>query len=133
MARQGKDADEHGDRPRAAKPSQEPIQVLRIEDDLRHREPCTGLELLPKTIELDLHVVRRRIDGDAGEERRRRIDRAAVEVLAAVEVRHQPGQADRVDLVDAARSRVVTDLGWIAGDREHVAHAFGVRSEQHGL
>ena len=45
----------------------------------------------------------------------------------------QARQPDRVDLVDAARARVVADLGRVAGDREHVAHAFGVRAQQQRL
>ena len=50
----------------------------------------------------------------------RRVDRPAVEVLAAIEPRDQAGQPDRVDLVDALRAGVVADLGRVAGDREHV-------------
>ena len=66
-------------------------------------------------------------------ERRRCVDRAAVEVLAAVEVGDQLRQSDRVDLVDAARARVVADLRRVAGDREDVADTFCVRAEQHRL
>src|SRR5207245_11437792 len=86
VARQRKDADEYRDRPSAAEAVDKSIQVLEIEDDLGHRELRTCLELPLKALELDLYVVGRRIDGDAGEERCRRIDRPPVEVLAAVEV-----------------------------------------------
>ena len=74
-----------------------------------------------------------RVDGDAEEERGRRVDRPAVEVLAAVQPRHQLVEPDRVDLVDAARARVVADLGRVAGDGEDVADALGVGAEQHRL
>ena len=58
---------------------------------------------------------------------------AAVVVLAAVQVRDQPRQPDRVDLVDAACARVVAFLGRVAGDREHVVDSLGVGAEQERL
>src|SRR3712207_8424110 len=42
-------------------------------------------------------------------------------------------RSDRVDLVDAARTRVVAHLGRVAGDCEHVAHALRVGAQQHRL
>jgi hypothetical protein len=64
---------------------------------------------------------------------RRRVDRAAVEVLAAVQRAISSREPDRVDLVDAARARVVADLGRVAGDGEDVADALRVRAEQQRL
>ena len=74
----------------------------------------SGLDLAIEALELEFHVVGGRVDRDAGEERRRRVDRLAVEVFARVQPRHQLGEADRVDLVDAARAEVVADLRQVA-------------------
>jgi hypothetical protein len=57
----------------------------------------------------------------------------AVVVLAAVELRDDLRKADRVDLVHAARARVVADLGRVSGDGQHVAHTLGVRAERQRL
>ena len=82
-----------------------------------------------EAIRLEPEIVRGRVHRNAGEERRRRVDRAAVEVLAAVEARHQLDEPDRVDLVHAVRSRIVARFGRVAGDCEHVAHTLRVRAE----
>ena len=133
VAPQRADADEQRHRRRAAEPLEEAVEVREVEDDLRHRELRACLELLLEALELDLEVVGRRVHRDADEERGRRVDRPAVEVLAAVQPRDQPREPDRVDLVDAARARVVADLGRVARDREDVADAFRVRAEQQRL
>src|SRR5438552_479110 len=75
VARQGKDSDENGDRARATQSLDEAVEMLGVEDDLRHREFGSRFELLLEALQLDVHVVWCRIDGDAGEERGGRIDR----------------------------------------------------------
>src|ERR671937_3087758 len=132
MAAHVEDSDEHRDRP-AAELLLEAVEVGEVEERLRHREPGAGLDLPAEPVELGLEVVRRGVDGDAEEERRRRVDALAVEVLAVVEPRDDLREADRVDLVDAARARVVTDLGRIARYREDVANALGMRAEEERL
>ena len=117
----------------AAEQVEQAVEVLEVEDHLRHRERCAGVQLLPEALELEVHVVCGRVHGHADEEGRRRVDRLAVEVLARVQPRDELGQADRVHLVDAARAGVVADLGRIAGDREHVADTGRVRAEQDRL
>ena len=77
------DADEDRDRPPADE-LLEPVEVAKVEESLRHRELGARLDLLAKPVELGLEVVSRWIDRDAEEERRRRVDRLAVEVLAGV-------------------------------------------------
>src|SRR5439155_25566292 len=72
-------------------------------------------------------------DGDTGVEAGRGVDRAAVPVLALVQARQEPAEADRVDLVDAGGFGVVAD-GWrVAGDGEDGADALGVSAEERGL
>ena len=83
----------------------ERLERLEVEEDLRHREARAGGDLLVEAVDLELEVVRGRVDRDAREERRRRVDRAAVVVLAAVHAREQLDEPDRVDLVHAARAR----------------------------
>ena len=56
-----------------------------------------------------------------------------MEVLAPVQPRHQLDEADRVDLVDAVRARIVAGLRRVTGHGEDVAHALCVRAEQHRL
>ena len=126
VAGQGKDPDQRRNRPLTADLLHKAVQVVGVEDDLRHREPGAGVQLLLEPAELDVHVVGSGVDRDAVEERRRRVDWTPVEVLAAVEVRHQLSESDRVDLVDAARPGIVADLRRIAGDREHVPDALCV-------
>ena len=77
----------------------ERVERLEVEEQLRHREARARGDLAVEAVDLELEVVRRRVDRDAGEERRRRVDRAAVEVLAAVQPRHQLDEPDRVDVV----------------------------------
>ena len=57
----------------------------------------------------------------------------AVEVLAAVQPLDDLHEPDRLDVVDAAGARVVAFLRRVAGDREDVANAFGVRTEEERL
>ena len=59
--------------------------MVQVEDDLRHRETRAFLDLPPEAVELQVEVVRGRVDGDADEEGRRRVDRLAVVVLALVQ------------------------------------------------
>ena len=131
QARQRPDADEQRDRGLAAEPLEERVEVRDVEEHLRHRELRARVELALEALELHVEVVGGRVHRDADVEGRRRVDRAAVEVLTAIEVCDQVGEPDRVDFVDAAAGAgVVRFLGRIAGDREDVAHAFGVRAEQ---
>ena len=85
VARDREDPREHRDRPGAAEHLGEAVEVVEVEDDLRHRELRARLDLLPEAVGLELEVVGGRVDRDADEERRRRVDRPAVEVLAAVQ------------------------------------------------
>ena len=119
VAPQRPDADEQRDRRGAAEPLEEAVEVVEVEEDLRHREARACLELALEPLELELEVVGGRVHRDAEEERRRRVDRAAVEVLAPVQLRDELRQPDRVDLVDAARARVVAGLA--AGRRSRRA------------
>ena len=112
------DADEQGDRAGAAHSRQEVVEVREVEEDLRHREPRTCLELLLEALELVVEVVGGRVQRDTDEERRRRVDLAPVQVFACVHVRDDPRQADRVRPVTAG---LVTDDG-----RDAVAAAFDV-------
>ena len=89
QARQRPDADEQRDRRFAAEPLEERVEVGDVEQHLRHRELRAGLELAREAVELDVEVVRRRVDRDADVEVRRRVDRAASEVLALVQMREQ--------------------------------------------
>ena len=130
VAPDGEDPDQHGDRPLSAEPVDEAVHVLEVEQDLGHREVRAGFDLAVEAVELRLEVVGGRVDRDADVEGRGRVDRSPVVVLAAVQARHQVREPDRVDLVDAARARVVADLGRIAGHREHVADAARVRAEE---
>ena len=57
-------------------------------------------------------------------------DQVAREIAAVVQVVHDPDEADRVDVVDRGRVRVVAELGRIAGDREDVAQAERVGAQQ---
>ena len=104
-----------------------------IEKNLRHRELRAGLELLLEALELVVEVVGRRVDRHPEEERRRCVDLAPVVVLARVHAHDHLREPDRVDLVHAARTRVVAGLGRVARDGEDVADALGVRAEQHRL
>src|SRR5207247_9178483 len=79
------DADEYGNRPRAADALAERLERLQAEEHLGHREARTCRDLPMEAIRLETEIVRGRVHRNAGEERRRRGDRAAVEVLAAVE------------------------------------------------
>ena len=127
------DPDEERDRARPAEPVEERLEVDKVEEHLRHRELGACLELRLETLELELEVVGRRVDGDAEEEDGGRVDLAAVVVLARVHPRDHLREPDRVDVVDALRSRVIASLGRVAGDGEHVANALRVRAEQHRL
>ena len=60
-------------------------------------------------------------------------DRVAGQVAAVVEVVHDADEADRVDVVDRGRVRVVAELGRVAGDGEDVAQAQRVGAQQVGL
>ncbi|MCZ7589957.1 MAG: hypothetical protein M5U27_14090 [Gaiella sp.] len=126
-------ADEHRDRPFAPQPLDEPVEQLDVEERLRHREVRARVDLAAEPLELEREVVGGRVDGDPDEERRRRVERFADVVLAPVERGEQPDEADRVDLVDAARARVVADVRRVARHREHVPDALGVGAEQHAL
>ncbi len=123
-------ADDDRDRPRAADALAERFERLEPEQDLRHREPRAGRDLPLEPFRLEAEVVRSRVDGDARKERGRRIDRATVEVLAAIQARHQLDKPDRVDLVDAVRARIVAGLRRIARHREDVAHSLRMRAEK---
>ena len=101
------DADEERDRARPAEPLEERFEVREVEEDLRHRELRSRLELAFEALELELEVVRGGIDCDAEEERCRRVDLTAVEVLARVHARDDLSEPDRVDLVYAACARIV--------------------------
>ena len=104
VARQREDAEEHRDGRGAAEPCRGTrSRCVEVEDDLRHGEARAGLDLPPEAVELQVEVVGGRVDGDADEERGRRVDRLAVVVLALVQARDQVREPDRVDLVDAAR------------------------------
>jgi len=120
------DPDQHGDRPLAAEPIDEAVEVLEVEHDLGHGEVSAGVDFLAKAFELDVEVVGRGIDRDADVEGRGGVDGAAVVVLALVQAGHQLCEADRVDLVHAPRAGVVADFGRVAGDREDIADAAGV-------
>ena len=133
VAREREDAREHRDRPRRRARSAKRSSASRSKTICVIANCAPASSFAPEALGLELEVVGGRVDGDADEERRRRVDRPAVEVLAAVQARDQLREPDRVDLVDAARARVVADLGRVAGDREDVAHALGVRAEQHRL
>ena len=52
VAPDGEDADEHRDRPLAAEPLDEAVQVLEVEQDLGHREVRARLDLAVETVEL---------------------------------------------------------------------------------
>ena len=58
----------------------------------------------------EVEVVGGGVDRDPDVEGRRRVDRPPLVVLAAVQARHQVREPDRVDLVHAARARVVADF-----------------------
>src|SRR5262249_59736317 len=95
------DADQNRNRP-AAEQLLEAVEVAEIEERLRHRELRAGIDFLPEALELGLEVVRRGIDRYAEEERRGRVDRFAVEVLAGGQASNGVRKSDRVDLVDTA-------------------------------
>ena len=65
VAPQRPEADEQRDRRRPAEPLQEPVEVVEVEEHLRHRETGSGLELGVEALQLELEVVRRRVHGDA--------------------------------------------------------------------
>src|SRR5207244_9949468 len=67
-------------------PTRRSSDLVEVENDLCHRESRTGSKLRAEPFDLEVEIVGRRIDCDSREERRRRVDRAAVEVLAAIEV-----------------------------------------------
>ena len=83
-------------------PLQRALESPDLEDGLRPEGVRPGLDLAVEAVELGLEVVRRRVDRDAEEERRRRVDRLAVEVLAGIQARDHLREPDRIDLVDAA-------------------------------
>src|SRR5581483_10779831 len=60
-------------------------------------------------------------------------ERAAVPVLARVQLRDELDEPDRVDVVDRMRAGIVAGLGRVAGDREDVADTFRVRAQQERL
>ena len=62
--------------------------------------------------------------------RRRLADRLPADVEPAVQPRDHVGQADRIDVEDRRRVRVVADAWRVAGDEQHVADAHRVRAEQ---
>ncbi len=126
------DADEQRHGP-AADPSAESLERFEVEQDLRHGEPGAGGDLAVEALGLEAEIVGGRVDGCAGEERRRRVDRAAVPVLARVELGEQLDETDRVDVVDPVRARVVTGLRRVAGDREDVPDPFRMCAEQERL
>ena len=98
------------------------------------REAGAGVEPSPGSARArSLEIVGRRVDGDPDEEGRRRVDRLAREVLAAVEVSEQGDQPDRVDVVHAARTRIVAHVGRVTGHSEDVPHPLGMRAEKLGL
>src|ERR687895_551980 len=104
VARDRKQSDQQRDGRLAAEAIEEPVEVLEVEDELRHRELRAVLDLPLEAVELELEVVRRRIDCAADEERRRGVNRSTVEVLAGVQLRDQLDEPDGVDLVNTARA-----------------------------
>ena len=56
--------------------------------------------------------------------------RLAADVEPAVQPRDDVREADRIDVEDRRRVRIVADLRRIAGDEQHVADAHRVRAEQ---
>ena len=134
VARHREDPREHRDRPEPPSSSAKRSSDVEVEDDLRHRE----LARRPRA---------------SARKRSASTSRSSAVGLTATPTKNdvgasigrplkssprfspvmQPREPDRVDLVDAARARVVADLGRVAGDREDVADALGVRAEQHRL
>ena len=103
---------------------------LGIEDRLRDRELRARLHLVFEPAQLLVRIERAGIGGDADVKRRRRADGLPADVGAAVEPRDHVRQADRIDVEDAGRVRIVADLRRIAGDEQQVADAHRVRAEQ---
>ena len=64
-ARSGQIPTSSGIGERAAEAVEERVEVLEVEEHLRHRELRSGLELALEAVELELEVVGRRVDGDA--------------------------------------------------------------------
>ena len=114
----------------AADLPQELREAGRVEHRLRDRELRSRLDLVFEPPQLAPLIGRPRIQRDADVECRRLANWLLADIQAAVEPRHHVGQADRIDVVDGGRVRVIADARRIASDDQQVAHAHRVRAEQ---
>src|SRR5439155_16526842 len=103
---------------------------LAVVERLRHGDVRAGFDLLPGAVDLGVEVAGRRSDGAGDGEVRRLANRRAKPVVALVETLQDLDQADRVDVPNAGRRRVVADAWRIAGERDDVANTERVRADQ---
>src|SRR2546430_2227152 len=122
-------AEQEGNRQRPGS-LEEAIEGMAVVERLRHGDVRAGFDLLPEAVDLVVEVVGRRIDGAGDREVRRLANRRAKPVVALVETLQDLDQADRVDVPNAGRRRVVADAWRIAGERDDVANTERVRGDQ---
>src|SRR5439155_3547350 len=91
------------------------------------------LDLLPEAVDLMVEVFRRRVDGAGDGEVGRLTNRRPEPVVALVEALQDLDQADRVDIPDPRRRRVVADPWRVTGQRDDVTDAERMRPDQLGL
>src|SRR5258706_12991642 len=126
--------DQHRDCRFAAEFFQEGVPMFGIEKRLGHRKVSAGINFGVKALDFIFEIVGDRINGDADREICCAAERLASPVGALVQAMQHLDETDRINLIDAARFRVIADGGRVACDGEDVANAADSPcAEEHGL
>jgi len=109
---------------------QKTLQLLHIKHGLRDRVLRTSLHLELKSPELMRRVNGRRIYPNANRKARRRTNRIATRIEPAIQVAHEIGETNRIDVKHRSGIGVRPHLGRITRNEQHVAQTQRARAEQ---
>ena len=106
------------------------LELHHIEHRLRDRVLSPRLHLPLEAFELLRRINRGRIHADTNRELRRLANRVAARIQSPIQVAHEVGEPDRINVEHGGRVRIRPHLWRIAGDEKHVAKTDRCRTQK---